>query len=297
MATAPRAPRVRLRLSWNSIRLGVVLMAMAMAAINYQSNAAWLMTFLVAGIAGASIPHARRNLAGVELVAGETGDVFAGDPIALPLLLRGTSATGTAWAVTASADMALAAPLPIQAVPAGGEARATLLLAPRKRGRCRVGGLRATSSFPFGLVEAWVPAAAVDLIVYPRPEGDPLDRAPSPVPIDAAEAGSRSGDDFAGHRRHLVGESQRHVDWKAVARGRPMLAKSYQGGGGECRLRWDDVDGDGERRLSQLTRWVLDAATFGWRYGLDLPGVAIEPGTGPAHRERCLRALAVQVVA
>ena len=290
-----KSPRVHLRPSWNSLRLGVVLAAMALAAINYQSNAAWMMTFLVAAIAGASVPHARRNLLGVEISANAT-DAFAGEPIALPVLVR-NRALGAAIAVVPNADVALAAPTPAVAVAGGGEARLILLLAPRRRGRCRVAGLRATSSFPFGLVEAAVQAPTTELIVYPSPLGETLARDRAPVPVDASDQGIRSGDDFAGHRRHLSGESQRHVDWKAVARGRPMLVKSYTGGGGECRLRWEDAAGDGEQRLSQLTRWVLDAEGYGWRYGLDLPGVAIAPDVGPAHRERCLRTLALQVVA
>jgi len=286
--------RVRLRPSWNSIRLGVVLAAMAMAAINYQSNAAWLLTFLVAGIAGASVPHARRNLLGIE-VAATPADAFAGEPIALPVVLRNRGLVSVV-AVAPTADVMLAAPTPATTVPASGEAQVTLLLAPRRRGRCRVAGLRATSSFPFGLVDALVRAPETDLIVYPSPIGVTLARDRAPVPVDATGDGQRSGDDFAGHRRHLSGESQRHVDWKAVARGRPMLVKSYTGGGGECRLRWDDAVGDDEGRLSQLARWVLDAESYGWHYGLELPGTSIDPDGGPAHRQRCLRALALQVV-
>ena len=289
-----RPPRVRLRPSWNSLRLGVVLAAMALAAINYQSNAAWLMTFLVAAIAGASLPHARRNLLGVE-VSATASDAFADEPIALPVLVR-NRALGTAIAVAPTADVALAAPTPAVAIAGGGEARLTLLLAPRRRGRCRIAGLRAASSFPFGLVETAIVAPATDLIVYPSPLGETLARNRAPVPVEAADQGTGGGDDFAGHRRHLSGESQRQVDWKAVARGRPLLVKAFTGGGGECRLRWEDTAGDGEQRLSQLTRWVLDAEGYGWRYGLDLPGVAIDPAAGPAHRERCLRTLALQVV-
>jgi len=286
--------RPRLRPSWNSLRLGVVLAAMSLAAINYQSNAAWLMTFLVAGVAGASAPHAWRNLRGLEVAAGEV-EVFAGEPIALPVLVRNRS-LGDAVAVAATADLPLAAPTPAVLVPGGGEVRLTLLLAPRRRGRCQVAGLRATSSYPFGLVEAAVPAPAADVVVYPAPLGEPLARERAPVPIDAQGDGRNAGEDFAGHRRHVSGDSQRHVDWKAVARGRPLLVKDWAGGGSECRLRWSDIDGDGEERLSQLTRWVLDADSYGWRYGLDLPGLALDPDAGPVHRQRCLRALALQVV-
>jgi uncharacterized protein (DUF58 family) len=49
---------------------------------------------------------------------------------------------------------------------------------------------------------------------------------------------------------------------------------------------------DVEARLSRLTRWVLQAEQAGQRFGLMLPGLEIEPDAGPAHRARCLEALA-----
>ena len=48
-----------------------------------------------------------------------------------------------------------------------------------------------------------------------------------------------------------------------------------------------------EGRLSRLTRWVLDADASHMRYGLKLPDAMIFIGSGPAHREHCLTALAV----
>ena len=47
-----------------------------------------------------------------------------------------------------------------------------------------------------------------------------------------------------------------------------------------------------EARLSRLARWVLDADSAGVRYELALPGTRIATDLGPAHRARCLEALA-----
>ena len=59
-------------------------------------------------------------------------------------------------------------------------------------------------------------------------------------------------------------------------------------------LDWNDLpDLDTEARLSQLTRWVLDAHGASRHYGLRLPGLTIEPASGEDHRESCLRALAL----
>ncbi|NIN81862.1 MAG: DUF58 domain-containing protein, partial [Pseudomonas stutzeri] len=37
------------------------------------------------------------------------------------------------------------------------------------------------------------------------------------------------GDDFAGLREHREGESLRHISWKAYARGKGLLTKTFQG--------------------------------------------------------------------
>jgi uncharacterized protein (DUF58 family) len=48
-----------------------------------------------------------------------------------------------------------------------------------------------------------------------------------------------------------------------------------------------------EARLSRLTRWVMLAEERGLRYGLRLPAAGVPLGEGFAHRERCLRELAL----
>ena len=61
---------------------------------------------------------------------------------------------------------------------------------------------------------------------------------------------------------------------------------------------WLDYDalagvGDVERRLSQLSRWVIDAERENCLYGLRLPGVELAPSRGSAQFDRCLEALAL----
>jgi uncharacterized protein (DUF58 family) len=49
--------------------------------------------------------------------------------------------------------------------------------------------------------------------------------------------------------------------------------------------------------LSQLSAWVLDAESQGYRYGLRLPGQVIEPDRGGGHRAACLKTLALHGLA
>jgi uncharacterized protein (DUF58 family) len=121
------------------------------------------------------------------------------------------------------------------------------------------------------------------------------------LPALAASAGEGAGldngrEDFAGLRQYQPGDSPRHIAWKAVARDDVLLTKQFTGhAAGELWLTLDlqPAHLDLEAKLSRLTRWVLDAHTAGITYGLKLPGVVVRMGSGEAHRERCLEALAL----
>ncbi|MNF17742.1 hypothetical protein D3C80_2214310 [compost metagenome] len=53
------------------------------------------------------------------------------------------------------------------------------------------------------------------------------------------------------------------------------------------------MPGDVETRLSQLCHWVLELSLRQQPFGLRLPGERLPVATGDAHREACLRALAL----
>ena len=59
-------------------------------------------------------------------------------------------------------------------------------------------------------------------------------------------------------------------------------------------LDWNDTPGsDPESKLSQLTLWLINAEASGSHYALSLPGIFVAADSGPLHRGRCLRSLAL----
>jgi uncharacterized protein (DUF58 family) len=177
-----------------------------------------------------------------------------------------------------------------------GPHHAPLEIAAKKRGYYAERRLRLSSNYPLGFFTA---SRHVTLrqphYVYPQPAGTrPLPRALAPTrqPRDGLRV---AGDDFGGVRAWQPGESQRHIDWKAAARGQTLLTKQWTGEAEEILvLDWDALAGlAGETRLSQLARWVLLAERSSASYGLRLPGKEIAPSRGEAHSHECLRALAV----
>jgi uncharacterized protein (DUF58 family) len=111
---------------------------------------------------------------------------------------------------------------------------------------------------------------------------------------------ARGEEDFAGLRKFVVGDSPRHVAWKAYARSGQLLSKQFAGA--DTSSQWFDFDqipaepneaDDVELRLSILTRWIIEADRTSKDYGLRLPRKAFPPAHGREHRRQCLEALAL----
>lgn len=166
----------------------------------------------------------------------------------------------------------------------------------KNRGRYRVVGARVSTVFPLGLFEAWTwfKDAVVEYSIYPEPLGE----RPIPIQIGGAPSGevgtAAGGDDFHGHRKFHGTDSYRHVDWKAHARGRPLLIKEFTEGEPQSLiLDWAHLPGLGdEERLSQLSKWIEIAKTSKLVFGLRIPGQTVPPGQGLGHAIRCWEALA-----
>jgi uncharacterized protein (DUF58 family) len=155
------------------------------------------------------------------------------------------------------------------------------------------------SRAPFGIFRAWcrVPVSTRTL-VYPHPDGV------QPLPAGVSESreehghGGRGRDDFAGLREYRRGDSPRHIHWKAAARSQVLPVKQFEGARtADVMLSLADARATGlEKRLSQMSAWVLEAESRGLHYGLDLGSTRLAPSCGPAHQDHCLRCLALHHV-
>ena len=185
--------------------------------------------------------------------------------------------------------------MPIDHLPPAGSATVELVLPGRRRGRYTLHRARLTSVHPLGLLAVMSETPATwSWVVYPAPlaSGQEPDRGGDDY-LEGARSGSTG--DFRGHRPYQPGEPHRRVDWRAVARGRPLLLKEYaQGGASDCWIDWqDDAIADVEIHLSVLSGRVIAADRQGRRYGLRLPECTIPLGHGDDHRHACLTALAL----
>lgn len=271
----------------------VILFSMLIGSINYTLSLGFVLTFLLAGMGNIAMLHTWRNLANLSVRSHRSEAVFAGQEAVFELMVS-EQQLRPRYAIAAHFDGTPASYIDIAA---GGEAVARLAIPTKKRGWLQAGRVTFFTEFPLGLFHVWS-YVSVDMrcLVYPHPASQ---SAPIPSSADMGATGSldqSSGDDdFAGHRDYQLGDSPRRVDWKASSREQGMLTKLFQGEGQSTLwLDWTQTPGtDGEQRIRQLTRWVVDAQATHKSYGLRLPGETINPGNSEGHYHRCLQALAL----
>lgn len=271
----------------------VLLAVQLLAAVNYGNGLAYALTFLLGSVAIVSMLYTHRNLLRLHLSASRETPVFAGQVATFRIHLVNHAATPRFGVSVICNKIEIAC----VDIPAHGSAAVELPVPAARRGWLALPPVSISTRFPLGLLYSWSRRVVLGqtCLVYPRP-ADPTPFRASPVESYEATQGTHAGgDDFMGAREFRPGDSPRHVDWKAVARGQAWHTKQFGGGyRATAWFDWDSLAGsDTETRLSVLTRWVLEAQRAGMLYGLRLPETALPPDSGEAHQNECLKALAL----
>ncbi|MEI6891948.1 MAG: DUF58 domain-containing protein [Pontiella sp.] len=260
-------------------------------SINFSNNLIFAMTFLLAGIAMVGGYHTRSNVKGLVLGEWRSTPVFAGQDAVCRLSVGNPKPNPRHGLLAACSE-------PFQSVEKqlpGGEQTELILKRPApQRGRLPSVRAHLQSSFPLGIFRAQLVSGSLPSgLVYPAPVGDqPV--SDQPVGREAhlrAESGN-----YTDMRRYAAGDPLSHIHWQALARFDELYTKEFDGAEGlpALWLRWDDVlASETEQKLSQLCRWVLDTHQKNREYGLELPGITLEPAGDEAHQQDCLRELAL----
>lgn len=285
---------------------------MLVAAINYQNNMSYALTFLLANLFVVAVLHSYANLAGLTITAIGADEAFAQQRTAFRLRLsaggrRGHYALQVGWPFPREASRrrwfstglfsvpAMAAATEVDLEP-GMQRELRLHLPVGERGWYRPGRLRIESVYPLGLLRCWT---WVDLdlraLVYPAPRpGNEPGGAAGDTP-DGQRLSGIGDDEFAGIRDYREGDNPRRVYWKGLARGQALQSKEYAAIVADVRwLDWAQFPGLGrEQRLSALCFWVLEYHRRELEFGLRLPGQELPPAGGDRQRDLALRALAL----
>jgi len=274
------------------VTLGLVLTLMLLGSLNYQNNLGLLFTFLFAAVALVAMHHTWFALLGLRVHARGGAAVFAGQRACVGVDLY-NDRRGPRGDLVVRARGEEHAPV---FLPGLDQARVQVGLRTIRRGWLVLPEVRIDTRYPLGLFRAWCYVRTdARVLVYPSPAARAPDLPLAPARRLGPEGGLGEGaGDFVGSRKYHPGDPPRHLDWKALARGRGLVLKQF--GGDQAVEVWLDLaqiaDGDLEARLAQLCRQVLDAAEQGLAFGLRLPGLEVPLGEGEEHRHRCLAALA-----
>jgi uncharacterized protein (DUF58 family) len=290
------------------LMLGLTLLVLLVASINYQLSLGYLLTFLLAGttLVGMHVCHGTLRGLAMNLIAppahyagvttafsvkltNERSSVRHGIGLSVldPRAVDVTKGTERHWAWTD--------------VPAQGSSVVQVAFTPPRRGLHRLPTLTAETRFPLGTFRVWTvwrPAAQV--MVYPAPELVPPPLPPGEPRAQGAGTATRaqSSGEFDGVRAYRRGDPLKNVLWKKAAKadeqGNGLVVRDTQQA--QRHELWLDIRQAGpldlEHQLSRLCAWVLQADRLGLDYGLRLSALEIKPGCGEAHKRRCLEALA-----
>lgn len=259
---------------------------------NYQSNLSLACAYFMFSVFIVAIFHTFANVAGLRVSLHSTQPVFVGDESRCDVRLERVGGGSCEhlllqWPQGRAQICTLAAHT---------SAQVAVYFKATERGLCWPGRLLLQSYFPLGLLRCWTHVdLAAQVLVYPAPiaAGElPRDALSNTEDGEIEIAGS---EDFVGFQEYLPGQSLKHVAWKQYARGQQMMLKSYcDYRSHQVWLQWQDLPGlSVEARLSRLCDWVLQVSKTNEEYGLRLPGVEIQPGSGEQHKLAVLKALAL----
>lgn len=271
---------------------GFLLTIQWLTAINYENNLAFILTFLLAGIAMLGIFKTFSNLSGIEVSVRQNQPVFVGDQAGFEVLLANQSALPR-YAVWLKSGQSSPVKLDI---PASHSEKGTLGIKATRRGWLDPGPITVFSEFPLGLFYAWSPLNfTARILIYPRPAADFL-----PFP-EITGSGTEAGhlrfntDELHGFKNYQAGDNIQRIQWRSIAKGQPLQVSLYvENRNDDVHFRLDETPGsDLEAQLSRLCRWITDAETKGLKYSLSLPGNLIPARRGPSHYRECLTSLAL----
>ena len=292
------------------LMLGVTLLTLLVASINFQLNLGYLLTFLLAGSAlvGMHVCHGTLRGLAMHLIAPPAQ--YAGSMAVFDIKLTNEKRSARQGIGLSVLDAVVKNSKQVHwswaDVPAQGSSTVQVAFKPERRGLHRLPTLTAETRFPLGTFRVWTvwrPAAQV--MVYPAPEANAPPLPPGEPRSGGAAHAARAQNtgEFDGVRAYRRGDPLKLVVWKKAAKaddndscesGGLVVRDTQQAQRHELWLDYAQAGASGsEQKLSRLCAWVLAADKLVLDYGLRLPAQEIKPASGEVHKRQCLEALAL----
>ncbi len=270
-----------------------LIVLVLLIAFVYNNNLAYLLGFLLASVFFITILHSFKALSGLVIKQSHSPPVFAGEAVGYEITVENPNNIER-FNLTATLEAETKFSLTPQE-----KKPIVLYSATQRRGWQSMGTVTLSTSYPLGLFRAWSPLKLQEkALVYPKPSSIEM-----PFPDnDAIQAqtienpqGKKGNEDFYGIKEYQQGDSIRHIHWKAFAKGLGLFSKEYSSDkSAELWLNYEQTPGHNvEEKLSQLTRWIIDAENAGLKYGVAITSIKLPPNHGLNHYKNCLEILAL----
>jgi uncharacterized protein (DUF58 family) len=300
-----RPPRVlrATRAGWCFV---AIIFGVGFAALNTGNNLLYLVLALMLAFLVLSGLLSETSLRGIRIERMLPRELFALAQNRIVLRVHNEQRRNSAFAITIEdqfeddSGRRLAGRCFALRIGAGGCANRSYAFEPERRGDLRFTGLRVSTRFPFGLfVKSRDLELEADALVYPAVRRLSVDRtlACSDRQPDDADGPSNDGDEIAGLRERVPGDSVSRVHWRSSLRAGRLLVGEREGITASefevlLRLPPEAADGVVEERVARAASEVVTHLEIGARVGLRSKRMRIPPGTGAAHRSELLTFLA-----
>ena len=270
---------------------GILLTILLVAGINYQNNLIYALTFLLGTVFVLGTWYTYSNMAGLCFSARGLNPVFAGNPAFFSLNIE---APGSDARFHIHISTEVGETHQVASVDASG-VELTWSEPTAYRGYCVPERLTVVSRAPLGLFRCWAYLwLEAKVLIYPKPIAQAAMVNSSEERGARKHSGSTQAQEFDGFRPYREGDNKKQIHWPSYAKGQPLQTKEQPKMLDlQAWVDWDSFAGGTEQKLSAMCARVLELALQNRRYGIRLPGLSIAPDRGEAHRENCLRAMAL----
>ena len=272
---------------------GLMLLLMLIGSINYSLSLGYFITFLLTSLGHTAMLHTWRNLVHLDMTVNAAQPVFAGGTAHIPFTISDpkNEARNTICAQLMNEKTSICN------IDASGIAHLQLSIATATRGYLSLPRIKIFTEYPLSFFHTWAYVQSTNsVLVYPTPASQAtLPAATDEKANQGTSIADFGDDDFVGHKTYQVGDAPSRVDWRASSRGLGMLTKRFSGNGQSVLwLNWQDcMLLEKEARISEMTRWVIDAHEAGLSYGINVPNGTLDPSNSETHYHQALSLLAL----
>jgi uncharacterized protein (DUF58 family) len=147
--------------------LALILAAMLIAGLNYNSNLGLAFAFLMASVALVTMHHSNRNLLGLQVDVTPEVDAFAGREASFDFVLRNDSKVDRR-----DVEIRCMSATGIRSVLAGSSESVPVAVPVPQRGVVRIAQFELRTRYPFGWFHAWTYVhGSLTAYVAPSPQG------------------------------------------------------------------------------------------------------------------------------